>query len=47
MQHTADLRCGMAATPCLAPDNASLSDFGASVLISGPRILEVSLRLGF
>jgi len=44
---TADLPCGMAITPCLEPNNAGLSDFGAPVLISGPRILEASLRLGF
>ena len=40
-------RQNLAVTPCLVPNNAGLSDFGAPVLISGPRILEVSLRLGF
>jgi hypothetical protein len=44
---TDDVSCGTAGTPCLEPNKAGPSAFGASALSSGPRILQLSLRLVF
>ena len=44
---TETLPCGTAGTPCLESNNAGLFAFGAPALSSGPRILQISLRLAF
>jgi outer membrane receptor protein involved in Fe transport len=39
--------CGIAKTPCLVPQNAGLVAFGAPTATSGPRIIQLSMKLLF
>ena len=39
--------CGITGTPCLEPNSAGLSAFGSPVFSSGPRVVQLSVRLAF
>ena len=39
--------CGIAGNPCLEPNSAGLSAFGSPVSSSGPRVVQLSVRLAF
>lgn len=44
---TSSLVCGIATAPCLVPQNAGLSAFGTPTATSGPRIIQLALKLLF
>ncbi len=39
--------CGIAGLPCIAPQNTGLNAFGVPTGTSGPRIVQLSARIGF
>lgn len=44
---TSAATCGIAGTPCLVPQNAGITAFGATAATLGPRIMQLALKLLF